>query len=796
MEDKKVYKYDAFISYRHCELDKFVAENLHKMLETYDLPKSIKEKLGIDGKVYRRIFRDKEELPLTSNLEDPIVQALNESKYLIVICSPRLKESLWCKKEIEIFKKLRGRKNIFCVLIEGEPDESFPDEVLKDEKIITKNGKKVKEKILVEPLAADVRASTKKDILKKIKEERVRLIAPMYELDYDDLKQRHKQREQKRLITTLSVIAIGSLLFTIYSLAMFIKINMQQNILSKDQALNLTRKSEEALRKDDRYHAIKLSYQALTNYDGIAMPYTPEAEYSLTESLGVYDAGISYKAISELDTEGVSQYIHSNIDKKYAAIYDESEKLTLFNTKKMKKIDTYNTNSSYDEYKFSFIGKDKLAYVNDKGNISIVNIKDGKITKEIKKNKNLYKSVLGDDEGKYLVYADDNKLYVYNITEDKVIGEVSSKEEFMKEIYFSEDCNYIFAATKEKNFDINKEEFITMHVIKTSNAKETNSTKLNAGYISGILTKGNNVYFLLNNMLGQDFNMLVASYNYIDNDINWTKTYDGNWGKFITKSFPEDSNDLAVVNNDTVNVLSMDNGALIESFNTSSEIINIYSYLNKEIYLTFSKDGSVNYLNMAYKNNIEYIGKYEFNLDSYSKVALSENGFLLIPSNDNRVILYEKKTNKDVKEEKIKLDYIKDDSIPISEYDKVKEKYKVKNRSLVTKIFYDKDKKVLFINYTNGDITIYDVKTKELLKELKNIGKVNHYFGKDKYDRIYIGDSGDSYILDENYNKAGHIKGLCKLEKNRVIITSDEKYYSIKIYTLKEMLDEANKYLK
>ena len=34
-------KYDAFISYRHCELDKFVAENLHKQLEAFKIPKSL-----------------------------------------------------------------------------------------------------------------------------------------------------------------------------------------------------------------------------------------------------------------------------------------------------------------------------------------------------------------------------------------------------------------------------------------------------------------------------------------------------------------------------------------------------------------------------------------------------------------------------------------------------------------------------------------------------------------------------------------------------------------------------------
>ena len=46
-------KYDAFISYRHTELDQFVAVNLHKELEAFKLPKAIRKQLqakGIDKK--------------------------------------------------------------------------------------------------------------------------------------------------------------------------------------------------------------------------------------------------------------------------------------------------------------------------------------------------------------------------------------------------------------------------------------------------------------------------------------------------------------------------------------------------------------------------------------------------------------------------------------------------------------------------------------------------------------------------------------------------------------------------
>ena len=43
----KNYKYDAFISYRHNDLDKFVAENLHRLIETYKMPKPVIEKYNI-----------------------------------------------------------------------------------------------------------------------------------------------------------------------------------------------------------------------------------------------------------------------------------------------------------------------------------------------------------------------------------------------------------------------------------------------------------------------------------------------------------------------------------------------------------------------------------------------------------------------------------------------------------------------------------------------------------------------------------------------------------------------------
>ncbi|MBQ9023938.1 MAG: toll/interleukin-1 receptor domain-containing protein [Bacilli bacterium] len=792
MEEKN-YKYDAFISYRHCDLDKFVAENLHKILESYDLPKNIKDKLNIEGKAFKRVFRDQEELPLSSNLEDPIIEALKDSKYLIVICSPRLKESLWCKKEIETFKKLRGRKNIFCVLIEGEPKDSFPEEVLYDED-------KNKKKKLVEPLAADVRGQDKKEVLKKIKEEKLRLIAPMYNLDYDDLRQRHKMQRQRKILITSIIIAIAGILFALYTSIMLIKINSQQKTLKLHQALSLSQKAEDYLKKDSRYNAIKSSYQALTSFNGVKMPYTPDAEYALSESLGVYNAGISYKAINEVQTKGVVDYIKTDVDNKYFATYDESEEINLYNSKTLKKINTFNDiyGLSINENYFTFSGNKIFSYINKDGNIKLINLKNGKLIKEIKKEKEKFTSIIGDRSGNYLSYIDESILYIYNIKEKKTIGSIKIDDKFTKEMSFSDDSKYLFIGSSKNSFNINSEDDITIHVIEVDKVKEINNVKLDANYIEDYIEKNNHLYLLLNKSNGADFSMLVVDYDFVNNDINWSKTFDNHFGKFMTRSYPENSNDLAVVNYDTVNVINMESGNIVDAFNTTSEIINIYSYLNNEIYLVFNKDGSVNFINMEYRNNIEYKGKFEFNLDDYIKVTQAGKGFLLVPRNENRVIYYEANSNKKIKEEKIKLDYVKDDGIKISDYDKVKKSYNIKNKNLVDKIFYDTKKELLFVNYTNNDLAVYNVKDKKLLNMLTNVGKVNHYYGKDKYNRIYIGTISDAYILNKDYQKVGHIKGLAKLDKknNKVIISYNSKYYSLPIYTLNDLLNNAKDYLK
>ncbi len=251
-------RYDAFISYRHCELDSFVSENLHKKLENYKMPRSVIKKIGADGKTQiERIFRDEDELPLSSDLSDPISEALDNTDFLIVICSPRLPQSLWCKKEIETFVKTHDRKHVLLVLAEGEPKESFP-EILLYEEVKTKdeNGNEVTVRVPREPLAADCRGDNNKQRLKALDNAVLKLCAAIFGLNYDDLKQRHRERQIKRRLIAMSVALAIVTVFAITCLSFMIKISRQNKVISDKYAGTMAAASEDLLSSGLRLDSI------------------------------------------------------------------------------------------------------------------------------------------------------------------------------------------------------------------------------------------------------------------------------------------------------------------------------------------------------------------------------------------------------------------------------------------------------------------------------------------------------------------------------------------------------------
>ena len=117
------FNYDVFFSYRHRPLDGEITQKTFNALESYRLPKALREKGFQD---IHRAFRDTEELPVSRILTDTIDNALHSTKCLVVVCSTDTPSSEWIDREVETFIEIGRADHIYPLLITGDPEHSFP----------------------------------------------------------------------------------------------------------------------------------------------------------------------------------------------------------------------------------------------------------------------------------------------------------------------------------------------------------------------------------------------------------------------------------------------------------------------------------------------------------------------------------------------------------------------------------------------------------------------------------------------------------------------------------------------
>lgn len=277
--------YAAFISYCHQETVLRAAEQVQKRIERYRIPKSVRPADG--RKRLGRVFRDLEELSSSSDMELHLQEALAHSEYLILLLSPDVPSSPWVKREIELFLKNHDREHILTMIVEGEPEEVFPEILRQDEKY---DGRIMKQQNL-ESLAADIRGATEKERNKKLKTEIYRLLAPMLGCNYDDLRQRQKEYRMRRLIQTMTaaVIFLGITAGYIGWQAYQIHANYWETLIRQSRYLAQT--ASGLLAQGDRTKALSVALEALPKGDkDTSRPRVAEAEAALAQSLYCWQA--------------------------------------------------------------------------------------------------------------------------------------------------------------------------------------------------------------------------------------------------------------------------------------------------------------------------------------------------------------------------------------------------------------------------------------------------------------------------------------------------------------------------
>ncbi|MBS0395157.1 MAG: toll/interleukin-1 receptor domain-containing protein [Proteobacteria bacterium] len=229
-------RYRAFISYSHA--DRAVVAWLHRALETYRLPRKLVGRATPLGPVPARlgpVFRDRDELRASGDLNEELRGALRDSLFLVVVCTPAAARSRWVNEEVLTFKRLHGEARVLALIVDGEPGgggdqpECFVPALRRR---LRADGELGEDE--ASPVAADMREHADGRRLALTK-----LIAGLAGVALDDLVRRETQRRVRRL-TAVAIAAVAATAFTgalaLYANARRIDANEQRRVAERESA--------------------------------------------------------------------------------------------------------------------------------------------------------------------------------------------------------------------------------------------------------------------------------------------------------------------------------------------------------------------------------------------------------------------------------------------------------------------------------------------------------------------------------------------------------------------------------
>ncbi|MEM7278114.1 MAG: tetratricopeptide repeat protein [Pseudomonadota bacterium] len=193
--------YTAFISYSHDDAEHVAW--LQKRIETFRPQKLLNESAP---QSLAPIFKDRDELPSAADLSTVISSALENTRWLIVACSPSAAKSPWVDAEIRQFKRLHGNDRVLAYIVRGEPTATNPEEACFPPALLEKIDAGGQVIGRIEPVAADARPHADGRDNASLK-----IIAGLLEVGFDALRQRDAQRRQKRLMM-ISVASVAGFL--------------------------------------------------------------------------------------------------------------------------------------------------------------------------------------------------------------------------------------------------------------------------------------------------------------------------------------------------------------------------------------------------------------------------------------------------------------------------------------------------------------------------------------------------------------------------------------------------------
>lgn len=679
--------YNAFISYRHAEADIRVAEAIEKGLEQFHVPGKIRQKTGI--KRINRIFRDKDELPLTSDLTAEISNALENSDYLIVICSTNTRESLWVPREIEFFLRNHTRKQILTVLVDGEPTDTIPEVLLSEKKTVKDlYGNEQEIEVPIEPLSCDYRMPPKK----AKKEELPRLASSLLGCSYAELMNRRRQykiRQLSIIFSAILLVAIGFGAYMFYSRKTIIesrkalvesnekllqsqqellesreKIKENYNTALRNQSRYLANESKRLMDEDLRTTALLIALESMPA-EGKSGMVTPEAIRALNEATYAYQTtfGFDMNPIWNYSLPNTIQSFEVSYDGKHLAALDEYGTLVVWDTKKHQEELRLTSESMYWTG-YSFTNDSFILWCYD--SIAAYDISDFSLRYELHLDHSVHNLIYDYDNKNIIligIASDPDPFSIKDYMIIKWLDEITGQEIKTKLIDDNNNSYYLNTAKlspdkKKIAFYASTLDFTDRYYMVYDSETDSITRTDNIGKTSACLgwTPDGNLLAAIYQDDYQMYSFLNETYLKTDHikisclDVN---TFEPLWSyDFSTNDISrgckfynlEASNSILFYCGNRAVMLDEKTGKMLYDHNTNDTIVHVDDNNNDGLPMYITSNGGIIYPSTSTSNNA-LVQKY--NLISSVSSADVCNGIFVLRKNGKDVIQYDLNTTDD-----------------------------------------------------------------------------------------------------------------------------------------------------
>ncbi len=267
LNEQDKYRYYAFVSYKR--EDEEWAKWLQHKLEHYKLPSNLNGRTDLPKEI-RPIFKDTSELN-PGNLPQQIHDALEQSRYLIVICSPRSANSEWVNREVETFIDMGRTDKIIPFIIEGSAFSKNPDKECFPQALRNLPAEKEILGANINEMGRDAAA--------------VKVVAQMFGLRFDELWQRYereKRRKRTFVFAGITLLLLAAIFITSWIRKQRKEIQEEKWTKMENESKYVSGMANELTDKGLSFGAQYLLLRVLpADLCSPDFPYTPEAEKAL-----------------------------------------------------------------------------------------------------------------------------------------------------------------------------------------------------------------------------------------------------------------------------------------------------------------------------------------------------------------------------------------------------------------------------------------------------------------------------------------------------------------------------------